>query len=98
MLCAGRSKRASEWHSGARDGAASGGDCGGGLAAGILRRDVVVHEGPEGVGQLLVGALQRREVLSVDVDGAVRLLAGSGEGDSDRRGLRLAGAVDDAAQ
>ena len=48
-----------------------------GLAARVARRDVVVHERPEFLGQLLGIALQRREVLAVDVDGAVRLLAGA---------------------
>ena len=63
----------------------------------VLRRDVVVDERAEGGRELLVGALQRREVLAVDVDGAVRLLARSGQRDADRGGLRLAGSVDDAA-
>src|SRR5436190_7732743 len=44
---------------------------GGGLAPCVLRRDVVVDQGAEGYGQLVVGAFQRREVLAVDVDGTV---------------------------
>jgi hypothetical protein len=68
-------------------GRVSGGDGGGGLAPGVLGRDVVVHEGAKGYGELFVRAFQRREVLAVDVDGTVRLFAGAGKADADRRSL-----------
>ena len=41
--------------------------------------------------------MQRREVLAVDVDGAVRLLARARQPDPDGGGLGFARAVDDAA-
>src|SRR5262245_57231 len=63
----------------------------------VLRRDVVVDERAKRRRELLVGPLQSREVLAVDVDGAVRLLACAGERNADRRRLGFAGAVDDAA-
>ena len=62
-----------------------------------MRGDVVVDQRAERRGQFLVGASQRRRVLAVDEDRAVRRLAGARQADADVGGLRLAGAVHDAA-
>src|SRR5687768_8425287 len=63
----------------------------------VLRVDIVVDEALELDGELVVRAAQRLHVLAVNVDGAVRRLAGARQADADIRRLRLAGAIHHAA-
>src|SRR5688572_31356258 len=60
-------------------------------------RYVVVDEGAEAGGELFVGAAERREVLTVDEDGAIGRFAGAGQADADACGLRFSRTVDDAS-
>ncbi len=48
---------------------------------------VVVEQGTKPFGQLVIVAAHRRDVLAIDVDGAVGRLTGSGKTDPDVGGL-----------
>src|SRR5438876_5441026 len=66
-------------------------------APGVIALDVVIDQTLERRGEVVVRAAQGGNVLTVDVHGAARLLAGAWQADADVRRLRLAGTIDDAA-